>query len=66
MNNLTKTEIALLKQARNNCLINAERLLWGRDTVYPMDNEIEKANELLKTVATISALLAENTGIRNE
>jgi hypothetical protein len=66
MSNLTKAEISLLKQARKNCLINTERLLWGRDTAYPMDSEIEKANELLETVYEITAFLAGNTGIRNE
>jgi hypothetical protein len=62
MNTLTKVEISLLKQARKNCLINAEKLLWGGDHRFPMIDEIGKANDLLKIAYEITAFLAGEIG----
>lgn len=58
---VTKKNINRLKKAVDNCIVNAELLLWGNDTDVPTHDDIQKANELLDTAVYINDIINENS-----
>ena len=57
---MTKKNVNRLKKAVDNCIRNAELLLWGSDSDFPTHDDIQKANELLDTMVYINDIINEN------